>query len=421
MVQRRDVLRSVTTAGIIGLAGCSGQEGKPGVNNDPTPTIGSTGGAQSGSSDFVRVGSLHPQSPPLASMGKGARNAMKLTVKKLNSEGGINGRDVKAFYGDTEVNPETAREEARRLVENKNIDFLIGGISSAIGLALQDFATSHDLPFFTVGSADAHTGDSCNQMTFSYNYNSTMTTNAMAPWMTKQSGTKGWIHVADYAWGNSFLNGLQNALGDSAEVIKVTKTSLGTTDYSNYISQISASDADWVATALSGTDAVNFLKQANQYGLKENKDIYSPVNFYRTIRQGAGSAAVGTYANIRYSPNWENEVNQDFVSRFNNEYGTQPNQMGEHVWTTMHAFAQAAKNAGTISPMEVTNELAGMEFTSPMAKNTYFRECDHNAVRDVHLGEIVAPSGQDYPSVKITDSVSAEEVMRSCEETGCNL
>ena len=420
MVNRRRFLKTVSAGSLVGVAGCTGSQSNE-SNKTTTQTTTTKNNGQSSNGETIRVGELHPQSPPFGSMGKGARNAMKLVANKLNQEGGIGGRQIEVFNGDTEVDPGTAREEARRLVENHDIDVLIGGISGAVGLALSDFAASHNLPLFTIGSSDALTGKDCQRVTFCYNYSSSMTTNAMAPWIVENSGSKGWIHVADYSWGNSFLNALRNALGDSAEVVNVTKTELGSTDYSSYISQISASEADWVATGLSGTDAVNFLKQADQYGLKQNKDIYSPVNFYRTIRQGAGAAVVGTFVNVRYAPSYQSEMNNSFVSQFREAYGQPPNQMGEHVWTAMHAYSQAVTEAGSINPDDVIGQLEKITFTSPMEEEMSFRACDHRAIRDVHLGEVVQSDKQDWPSLKVTKSVSGEDVMRPCDETGCNF
>jgi len=404
--RRRDVLRATAGVGatsLVGVTGCL------------------TGGGDDG--DTVTIGWMYPHTGSYSGLAAYQEEGAKLAIEQLNDNGGIDGNDVEAIHEDTQADPQTARQIARRFVEDEGVDVVMGTISSSAGSAVQSYTEQRDVPFFPDIAADEITTDSCTENTFRYETRASQTATAAAGWAVENFGTDMWVHNADYLWGNSVASAWKNqaqAANGDVNVVGETTSELGATDFSSYISQMADSDADWVVTGVNGGDAVQFLKQAQSSGLKDEMTIVSPVNSFQFIRKAAPEAAVGTYSAVRYSEEYDSPENDDFVSLYEDRWDQPPDNFAHVSWTHMNMYAQAVEEAGSTDLGDLVDALTSIEYTSPMG-STRFRECDHQAVRPYNVGEIVEPSEYDWPAIDVTQTVSADDTMIPCEETGCDF
>lgn len=427
---RRSLLKIAggsSVGALTALAGCAG-----GGDGNPTETDENGGGGKtntdgSGSSNgggSVKVGFVHPLTGPFAGLGEAQQRGSKIAVKHVNEDrDGINGNTVEAVYEDTEGDPATGREKARKLVEDDNVDVLIGAVSGAVSLSVSDYAYNAGTIYFPYGGSEAITGTNCKPTTFRYQYSASQSARAGAEWALNNLGSNVWIHLADYSFGQSIRDTWQTAMKGSDtdhNVVNVTKTPLGTSDFSSYISQIQSSEADWVLQAFSGSDAINFLKQAEQFGMKDTVDIMSSVNSYQPLRQGAGSAAVGTYALIRYNQRFDSPKNDRLVERHTADYDLPPTDFALNMWSSLRLYANGVEEAGSMQTRDVVSALEGMETTEPMGPVT-LRKCDHQSVRDYPIGEIVEPADYDFPELQINEMRPGDEITEPCSETQCDM
>lgn len=427
-INRRSVLKTAGVAGVTGLAGCvGGGDGTGDGDGDgdgtgggdtatPTPTPGSSG------SDALKIGAVHPLTGPYGALAEFQEEGLRLAVQVINEEG-ILDQPLESVHEDSQLDPETGNQRARKLVEDDDVDVLTGAISSSVGAVIHEYAAEQDIPYLCPTAANFITMEDCKRTTFRYETRAQQTGVATAPWAVDKFGSNVWIHNADYSWGNSVgdsWSAQAEAVGDDVEILGHTKSELGATDFSSYVSEIAASDADWVATGLNGGDAVNFLKQADSFGLKNQVAIVSPTNAFTFIRQAAGTAATNTYATIRYYENFDNDANQAFVDRFVDEYERPPDNFAHTIWVTTQMWARAVAQAGTADTDPVIDALEQVTFDGPMG-TVSFRACDHQAERPIELGQIVEPDAYDWPDIEIQETVPAEDAIAPCEETGCGM
>jgi branched-chain amino acid transport system substrate-binding protein len=365
---------------------------------------------------------MYPHTGPYSGLAQYQEEGAKLAIDQLNDGDDID-VEIESLHEDTQADPQTARQVARRFVEDEDVDALFGTISSASGSAVQSYAEQRNVPFFPDIAADEITMESCTRNTFRYETRASQTATAAAGWAVENFGTDVWVHNADYLWGNSVAEAwkaqTQAANGD-VNIVGETTSELGATDFSTYISQMSDSDAEWVVTGLNGGDAVNFLKQANSYGLKDEMEIVSPVNSFQFIRRAAPEASVGTYSAIRYYEGYDSGENEEFVDLYADRWDQPPDNFAHVSWTHMYMYARAVEAADSADADDVIGELPSIEYTSPMG-STQFRECDNQAVRPYNVGEIVEPDQHDWPAIDVMRTVSAEDTMLPCEETGCDF
>jgi branched-chain amino acid transport system substrate-binding protein len=434
-MNRRSLLKTVGAAGMVGLtglAGCTGGGGggdqRPGVGGSGGTSGGSSGGGNSsgsgnGGSGTIKIGAVPPLSGSYGGLGKYQRNGLKLAARVVNENGGINGKNVRILVEDSQGSPQTGRQKARKLVKQNGVVALTGAISSSVGLGLADYAASQNIPYLCPCAANEFTMSNCKETTFRYELRASQVAAGTAPWAVDKFGTKIWVHNADYAWGNSVAKSFKEnakAHNSNVNVLGHTKSDLGASDFSSYISQISASSAEWLVTGLNGGDAVNFLKQASGYGLKDEITIVSPTNSFQFIRRGAGQAAVGTYSTIRYYPKYDKKANEMFVKAYSDAYNTPPDNFANVAWTSMQMYANAANQAGTTETDPVLRALEKVQYESPMGPAN-FRKCDHQAVRPVINGKIISPADYDWPDLEVLQTTSGQDAIQKCEEIDCSL
>ena len=97
----------------------------------------------------VKIGCLFDLQGPAGHIGMPSKQVAEMVAERLNKEGGINGRPIQLVMGDTESNPGKAVIEAKRLVENEQVDALIGPTRTDSGMAILQYVDKMGVP--TVG------------------------------------------------------------------------------------------------------------------------------------------------------------------------------------------------------------------------------------------------------------------------------
>lgn len=86
----------------------------------------------------LKLGFLLDFSGPLAEYGPELLRGFELAIKHINEAGGVWGMPVETASGDTALDPTTAVEEARRLIEIEHVHGIVGPMSSAMTLAVTE-------------------------------------------------------------------------------------------------------------------------------------------------------------------------------------------------------------------------------------------------------------------------------------------
>ena len=94
----------------------------------------------------IRVGILAPLTGVVASGGKEMVEGTQFFFDRIKNE--IAGRKVELVIEDDASNPDVALQKARRLVEQANVDFLMGNLLANTGLAVANFVKGTGTPYF---------------------------------------------------------------------------------------------------------------------------------------------------------------------------------------------------------------------------------------------------------------------------------
>src|SRR5438874_13798833 len=85
----------------------------------------------------ARVGVITDQTGALSFMGIANANVAKMLIDDINDRGGLLGRPVELFIEDSATEDSAAESAAARLVEEVDIDVVLGGIYSSTRQAIK--------------------------------------------------------------------------------------------------------------------------------------------------------------------------------------------------------------------------------------------------------------------------------------------
>ncbi|MFC7045325.1 ABC transporter substrate-binding protein [Halobacteriaceae archaeon GCM10025711] len=430
---RRTFLRAAGATGVLGLTGLAGCTGNnpnnpnDGGGSDDTTTTESGGSEETttsgGSGDIgtVTYGVLSPMTGPYGGLAKGQRQGAKLAVKHVNESDAFD-FTIDAVYDDTEASASTGTRKAQKVVEQDDVNYLMGAISSSTALALNEFAKDNSVIYNPGGAAVPITGSSCNEWVFRAETNTAQIAEAVSEYTVNNLGTKVWFHIADYAYGESVLERTRSRMEEAnpdVEVVGTSRSQLGSKNFGSFISDISNSEAEVAVLGMTGGDLINFVNQADSAGLKEDVNLMSPTMTFQVVRGALGAAADGTYGGVRYVPHLDTGDNQAFVEAYTSEYGAEPDNFARVAYESIRMTATGIQEAGTADPAAVKDVLPGLEMDTIFGKNQ-FRSCDHQAMNPTWMGKCVLGDG-DTTEVELLKEVPGDEALPPCEDVGCSL
>lgn len=274
--------------------------------------------------DPIKIGVLVPLTGAFASLGVDGMEGTKMAFEEINYE--IAGRKIELFFEDTAADPDLCIQKTSRLVEREGVDLILGPLSGGEATALKGYADR--IPNTTIVVAGAASEDvtmrGVPKNIFRTAYTGAQTMFAFGDFAYNELGYKKVVTLAeDYDFPFSQVGGfLLNYVRAGGEVLNRLWVNVGTQDFSSIIAQI-PDDADAIYVALGGSDAINFIKQFNDFGLGDKIDILGGSITVDTsiISTEAGQLLEGVYSGSHYAQVLPYKEFTAFDESFNERFG----------------------------------------------------------------------------------------------------
>ncbi|MBC7634076.1 MAG: ABC transporter substrate-binding protein [Acetobacteraceae bacterium] len=241
-ISRRALLGTVAAAGMSSRAGAQ------------TPTI--------------KFGVLTDMSGPYQNVaGPGATIAAQMAMAEFKAAG----FNVEVVSADHQNKPDVGVAIVRQWFDRDGVDVILEVANSAVTLAVQGVAKEKNKVFLASGAASSDvTGAACNANTIHWVYDTFMLAKSTGGAMVKAGGDSWFFLTADYAFGHALERDVGNFVKDAGgKVMGAVRTPFpGTTDFSAFLLQAQASGAKVLGLANAGTDTINSIKQAREFGIK---------------------------------------------------------------------------------------------------------------------------------------------------------
>ena len=362
----------------------------------------SVAGGAMAEGEALKLGVPTSRTGPYTVLGDQVVRAVEFAVEEANAKGGIAGHPVEMKIGDTEGNPDAGRRAAEELALG-GYNVLTGTISSAVGLAIASQLDRWDAMYVSVANKSPKlTGDSCHPRMFRANHSDGMDLAIVKPWLAEQEEADWSIIAADYVWGRGSGDAFKAVATDLGKSIKVEVfPPLGTSDFAPYITQLRDSGAKGIWVALSGADAINFAKQAKQFGLTDQVKMFGHNFVVDQTLATVGADGVGVWGNVNYTAAIDTPENKAFVEAWTAKYDTPPTNYEGETYAGLQAIFGAGEKAGSVAPADISAAFAGLTVGTVFGEVTMRAE-DHQLGLPNYLGRAVAK-----------DSGAAIEVVQS--------
>jgi branched-chain amino acid transport system substrate-binding protein len=239
-------------------------------------TAPSAAAASTCSGKTIKIGGLATLAGPFAVPGQDGFRGLELaldTIKDPTTGKWMIGQcEVTLTKEGSDATPAVALEKAKLLIEQDNVDILIGPLSGDEGLAVKDYAKTVPDKTFVNGSSAAQDTTFRSPAPNFFRFSTDG-----AQWMAGLGkyvyNTKGYHNVAtvaeDYSFPYTQVGGfMYEFCAAGGHVVQKNWVPLGTKDYSSVVSNLPTSGIDAIYVALGGADAINFLTQYNTAGGK---------------------------------------------------------------------------------------------------------------------------------------------------------
>jgi branched-chain amino acid transport system substrate-binding protein len=218
----------------------------------------------------IKIGNILAYSGPVSSLGVIGK-VEAAYFKKINDEGGINGRKVNFISYDDAYSPPKTVEQARKLVESDEVLLIFNPVGTPTNAAIQKYMNSRKIPQLFVGGGATRWNNPAEfpwTMGFQPNYQTEGRIFAQYVLKTKPAARIAVLYQNDDL-GKDYLKGLKDGLGSQSSMIVMEENyEISEPTLDSHIVKMRASGADtFIAIALP-KGAAQSIRKVSEIGWK---------------------------------------------------------------------------------------------------------------------------------------------------------
>lgn len=310
-----------------------------------------------GASDTeIRIGSILPYSGPASVYGLIGKT-QEAYFKKLNDEGGVNGRKVSYLSYDDAYSPAKTVEQARKLVESDNVLALVSPLGTATNTAIVRYMNSKQVPhLFLLTGAAKFSDPKTYPWTMGFLPTYTAEGRAYAKHILKNrpNARIGVLYQND-DFGKDYVRGLEEALGEKAKSMIVGRASYETTDptIDSQIVNLKASGADVIVLAAVSKFVTQALRKTGELSWSPAKYISNTAISIDAVLKPAGldlakGATSAGYIKEPGDPQWNDDAGYKAYAAFMDKYmpGQPKNNQSAVGYASAVTIAQVLRQSG---------------------------------------------------------------------------
>jgi len=430
VVDRRRFLKgTVGVGGVALMAGCTGG-GDGGSDGGDGGDSGDGGGGEttgdsgsSGSSEPIHIGASAALTGKYSLEGKTMNQGYELWAEQINQHGGVLtdgdepgllGREVKLTVYDDQSDPSRAVNLYKRLINEDQVDVLMGPYSSAVSTSVIPIIEQNEkacvMPMMSDTSVLA-------ERDVSY------VTQAIAPAKTYEKGAiktaadNGASTMAviyeDTSFPTAAARGhIPYAEELGIEIVHDAAYPKNINDYTSVMNEVASKDPDIVMGGGYTPDAIGLTKAAKSTGFSAGIFAWLVGGQVPGFYESVGADARAMTGDLFWAPWFEVPHNQAFTEGFMSKFGSEYETASDIDYHSVGGYAgmlvmeQAIRNVGSLDQAAIAEELHALEMGIPFANGKY-------AVDDQGIQTAQAPSTGQWQPADEGDGLTRESIWPS--------
>ncbi|MEH2479455.1 ABC-type branched-subunit amino acid transport system substrate-binding protein [Nitrobacteraceae bacterium AZCC 2146] len=239
-----------------------------------------------GASDTeIKIGNIMPYSGPASAYGVIGKTE-EAYFRKINAEGGINGRKINFISYDDAYSPPKTVEQARKLVESDEVLFIFNSLGTPPNSAIQKYMNAKKVPQLFVATGATKWNDPKEfPWTMGWQPNYQSETRIYAKYLLKEKpGAKIAVLFQNDDYGKDYLKGLKDGLGAKAASMILIEESYEVSEptIDSHIVKLKSLNADVLVNITTPKFAAQAIKKMGEIGWK-------PLHFLNNVSVSIGS------------------------------------------------------------------------------------------------------------------------------------
>jgi branched-chain amino acid transport system substrate-binding protein len=280
-----------------------------------------------GASDSeIKIGNIMPYSGPASAYGEIGKTEAAY-FRKINDDGGVNGRKINFISYDDGYSPPKAVEQARKLVESDEVLLIFNPLGTPSNTAIQRYMNAKKVPQLFVSTGASKWNDTQHfpwTMGFQPNYQSEARIYAEYLLQNHPQGKIGVLYQND-DFGKDYVKGLKEGINGKMQI--VAEVPYETTDptVDSQIISLKASGADIILTVATPKFATQAIKKVAELGWKPLHIIANVSASVGVVLKPAGfdnsKGLLSTgYFKDQSDPTWKDDAGMKEWSAFMDRY-----------------------------------------------------------------------------------------------------
>jgi branched-chain amino acid transport system substrate-binding protein len=306
----------------------------------------------------IVIGVMGDQSGVVADVGgPGSIVAARLAV--TDAGGAIDGTPIEVVTADHQNKPDVASAIAREWFDQRGVDAVVDLPHSGVVFGLIPLATEKKRSLLISGAASTEiTGRQCSPYVTHWTDDTYALAQGTATSLLDQKLNSWFFLTADYSFGHDLEDVAQQVVTErKGAVLGSARHPLGTADFSTLLIRARSSGAQVIALASAGSDTVNAIKQAGQFGIARGGQRIAALHAFVT---DINSIGLETAQNLIISTGFywdDNEQTRSFARRFFAMHGRMPTREQAGVYTSVLHYLKAAREAKSDDALIVNKQM----------------------------------------------------------------
>jgi branched-chain amino acid transport system substrate-binding protein len=224
---------------------------------DTTP---STGG------NPIKVGVIADQTGPLSFVGAANANVARMVIGDINARGGLLGRHLELHLEDSATDDAIAAAKAAKLVQDDQVDVILGGIYSSTRQAIKGPAVVEGKTLYIY--PEQYEGQESDPLIFCTGPVPAQQIDPFIPWMMRETGAKTfYLPSADYIWPHVMNARVREVVtANGGAIVGEEYFPLDHMDYGETVERITSSGADAVFNTIVPPGVTPFFEELYDSG-----------------------------------------------------------------------------------------------------------------------------------------------------------
>jgi branched-chain amino acid transport system substrate-binding protein len=335
------------------------------------------------SDSTIRVGIISPNTGAAARYGTFAWRGAQLSRDEINAAGGIQGKKLDLFQGDSQCIPTEGVSALQRMVAQDKVSFVIGDVCSSVTLAMQPVAENAKVVLINAASSNPDITYKAGTGGYQWSFRNYPTDENRASVVLKYAAqqkkiTKYAVLSVDSDYGRGAINLTKKYLDEfKVEITSEDYYKDKEADFRPVLAKIRRSGAQAIIMyGLADTTPI-VARQMVEAGLAGKVILIGSAEFNNPeALKAAPTALNGAVEAAAWMPEWDNPRNKAFIDAYRQKYnGETPNVHAYAYWETLRLLAEAVKQAKSTDKDDIRKVLSTITYDGVMGKVSFD---DHN-------------------------------------------